>query len=229
MIEIIKNRLAGRTRREKMITAIAGFTTLTYVIYATFFQSQIAEIRFALKTLAALNSTSRNTEKTGGGMNKETGELEKIRREFRELEQKEKMLSGSLTMHGYMDGVLKSMEEAARKMPIQLLELDSKTGIISKQSEYRSASTNRSSLKNSGRNKSAKSAYNAGSVNVSYVKNVIKLKYRSQYPSGVDYFVQLLELPYAVSVLSFEILSSGAKHGVSPDITYSAEIEVYSK
>lgn len=214
MIEIMKNRLTGRSRREKMLIFSAGFIALTYIVYATFFQTQIAEIRFARKTLSSLNSTGRNIEETGGGMKEKNMELEKAEKEFRELEQKEKTLSANLTARGYMGGILKSMEEEARNQPIQLLQLDSKTGIVSKQSEYRRAK---------------KTGQNADSVNTSYVKNVIKLKYRSQYPAGVDYFVKLLELPYAVSVLSFEILSAGARRGVSPPLTYSMEIEVYSE
>ncbi len=214
MIETMKKWITGRSRREKILMATAGFIALMYIVYATFFQAQFAEIRLARKTLAGLNSTGRNSETVRGGMKEKSMELEKIKKELIELEQKEKTLSANLTARDYMGSVLKSMEEEARNMPIQLLQLDSKVDIISGQSEYRLAKKN---------------GERSDSVNVSYFKNVIKLKYRSQYPAGVDYFVKLLELPYAVSVLSFETSSSDARRGVSPPITYSMELEVYSR
>lgn len=215
MIETMKKRLALVSGREKTVMAITGFVTLTYIVYATFFQAQFAEIRLARKTLSGLDSTGRDAEEIRSRTKDKNMELEKTGKELGELEQKEKILSANLTARGYMGGVLKSMEESARKMSIQLLQLDSKTSAVSGKSRLLGAKGN--------------SRKNADGAKSNYVRNVVKLKYRSQYPAGVDYFVKLLELPYAVSLLSFEISSSGARRGVLPDTTYSMEIEVYLK
>ncbi|GMT41598.1 MAG: hypothetical protein IEMM0002_0009 [bacterium] len=218
MTKIVKNRLYNLSSREKNLMILTGAVAFTYLVYAAFFQSQFAETRHAQKTLSALNTTIQMAEEKRGELLETTIKLQQAQKELKEYERKEKKLKENLMARDHIGSVLKSLEMTARQMPIRLLELNSNTVMVEKKSDEYGG--------------------DADKVNIRYVKNEIKLKYRSQYSSGVDYLAKLLELPYAVSILSVKMFSSngserkaGREAGskTARGVISVIEMEIYSR
>ena len=201
-------RLAAMSGRERLLTTMAAIALVTYITYLTAFQSLMGDIGSAQKRIAEFNEKSRQVEQARGTMPEIAKEMALLRENLAEKIEQAKKQKLILEAGGNIGSVLRSMDDSARRMDLQLLSLDAAT---SQTLNDKVTVTDRD-----------------GSV-ARFTKNIIRMKYRSEYPSAVNYLSKIMELPYAISLVSVDMTRSGQTDAESSLITSTVELEIFSK
>lgn len=201
-------RLAAQSGRERLLTTMAAIALVTYIAYLTAFQSLMGDIGAAQKRITAFNKKSRQVERARGTMPEIAKELARLRENLAEKIEHEKKQKLILEAGGNIGSVLRSMETSASRMNLELLSLDAATSPFAGE---KAAIT--------------KNDENAGR----FTKNIIRLKYRSDYPSAVDYLSKIMGLPYAISLVSVDMARSGQAASDRSLITSTVELEIFSQ
>lgn len=201
-------RLSAMSGRERLLTTMAAIALVTYITYLTAFQSLMGDIGSAQKRIAEFTEKSRQVEQARGTMPEITKELARLRENLAEKIEQEKKQKLTLEAGGNIGSVLRSMEGSARRMDLQLISLDAATSPVAME---KVAIT--------------KSDESAGR----FTKNIIRMKYRSDYPSAVKYLSKIMELPYAISLVSVDMTRSDRAGAGRTLITSTVELEIFSK
>ncbi|MBI5179604.1 MAG: hypothetical protein HZA04_10155 [Nitrospinae bacterium] len=216
MIEKIRTYWARLNKREKILTAGAMLSLVFYVTYTFMLE----------KTVSALLESSRTLSKSEAEYQKLLiyhQRLEQLQKEQKQLEaslvkkqeEERKFMEGLKARH-HIDKLLMELQATARRMPMQLVELDVKTGVITRNKEYTLEKVQSMGGDASEGVKSVLAAAmgaksgNEGQgttqmVTVNYTQNSINLVFRSTYQSAVKYILKIVEMPYAISILSIEM------------------------
>ena len=207
MMDSISARLSNMSGREKVLTTLSVLTLLTYFSYMLTFQPLLMEIGMAEKHLAEYDQTRRNIENARGSLTELGKELNRLKADLAVKKELKARLDNRLSSGGHTDNVLKSLENSARKMDLELLELRETASTAKK--------TNTLDIDKS--------------ANMHFTKNALRLKYRSSYPAAVEYLASMAKMPYALSILSVEMTPSNHTTGNPLLVTTTIEMELFSK
>ena len=201
-------RLAAMSGRERLLTTMAAIALVTYITYLTAFQSLMGDISAAQKRITACNEQSRQVESARGTMPELARELARLRDSLAEKIEHEKKQKSVIEAGGNIGSVLRSMETSARMMNLHLLSLNAATSPVA-----------REKLAITKNDESA----------AQFTKNIIRMKYRSDYPSAVNYLSKIMELPYAISLVSVDMTRSDRASAGRTLVTSTVELEIFSK
>ncbi|MBI5637935.1 MAG: type II secretion system protein M [Nitrospinae bacterium] len=187
------------SRREKFLCAAAAGVLLLYASYALVLENSVRDALNKDARLARLNAEyqsiragSRRLEELKGSLAGLGLELEKKREEGR-------LLAEGLQSRRPAETLLHELRQAAGAIPLQLVGMDIKTGVISKSREF---AVERATGAAPGE------PLHVGAmrtVKVDYTVSKIVLSYRSTYHGAVNYFLKVMDLPYAISVNTVEM------------------------
>jgi len=215
MIEKVLGYWGRLNKRERILTAGALLSLIFYFTYTFMLE----------KTVSALLESSRTLSKAQSEYQRLLvyhQRLEQLQKEQKELEQslakkqeeERKFMEGLKARH-HIDKLLMELQATARRMPMQLVELDVKTGVVTRNKEYTLEKVQsigevsegvRSVLAAAMGGKGDKGGKgDTQMVTVNYTQNQITIVFRSTYQSAVKYMLKIVEMPYAISILSIEI------------------------
>ena len=207
MMDSVSAKFSNMSGREIVLATLTVITLLTYMTYMQSFQPLLLEIDTAENRLAEHQQTRRIIENARGSITKLGKELIRLKADLAGKSRLEGKLNNRLSSGGHTESVLKSLENSARNLELELLELKETASTAQKTTTLvpDKMRDNRFTI------------------------NAIKMKYRSSYPAGVDYLASMSEIPYALSILSVEMTPSNRVAGDRLLITTSVEIELFSK
>ena len=206
-MDSISAKFANMSGREIVLATLTVITLLTYMTYIQTFQPLLLEIDTAENRLAELEKSRLMIEKARGSITKLGTELIRLKEDLAGKTRQERKLNNKLSSGGHTDTVLKSLENSARNLKLELLELNTTSTTAHETTPLVSETIG----------------------DKRFTKNAIKLKYRSSYPAGVDYLARMSEIPYALSIISVEMTPSYRVAHKQLLVTTSVEIELFSK
>lgn len=206
-MESISARFSSMSGREKVLATLSVLMLLTCFTYMLTFQPLMADIGTARERLAKYDQTRRTIENVRGSITELGKELNRLKADLAVKKLLEEKLDNTLSPNGHTDSVLKSLENSARKMELELLELRETATAAQRTAALASVKMD----------------------NRRFTKNAFRLKYRSSYPAAVEYLVSMAKMPYALSILSVEMTPSNRATGNRLLVTTTIEMELFSK
>lgn len=206
--------------REKLACLAAACTLLLYATYALVLENSMRDAMNKSIRLTRLNAEyeglradPQRGEELKGGLTALTLELEKKRGEERRL------FAEGVQSRRPVETLLHELRQTAGSMPLQLVDMDVKNGMVSKTSEFAPGSPPGAATGNFPK------AIRTETVN--YTVSKIVLSYRSGYADALGYFLKVMDLPYAISVNTLEMERSNVSEmGVGGTIRHIGEVGV---
>lgn len=211
MIEQLKEQIAKLTKREIIIMGVTGATLFIYLTYTLIFESTYKSIVEKRDKLATVTAKFEQLEQIRGKLHEISAALKISEVELEKKQASEKIFREGLQARNQISTFLTTLESTAKGIPMQLVELKAKTSIMARKSEY---ILEKSSGEKDGKSQLVKGATTEVTkegkrvVKVNYTQNAISMKYRSDYPSAVEYLSKIIKLPYTISILSVEMRNS---------------------
>ncbi len=190
----------GFSRREKLACVTAVSALLLYSIYVIVVESSVRETIGKRVHLARLNAEYQSLL---SGHQRQDGLKDELAALGLELEgrmEKEGLLAEGARTRRPVETLLRELRKTTEKAPLQLVDMEIKTGMISKAGEFAATAVPGSAQGNSPKVTGAKR-----DERVDHTVSKVILKYRSSYANSVNYLVKVMDLPYAISVNTVEM------------------------
>jgi len=192
-------------KREKLLVIGTVGAILFYVTYNMMLEKTFTQVIKSRRELAKVETEYKQLlvyHQLLEQFKKEQKMLE-ISLEKKKLEES-KFMEGLKARH-HLDKLLLELEATAKKMPMQLMNLDVSTGVITRSKDYQREKVQGADqpVETTPGKDAAKG--DKETVSVTYTQNQVKLTYRSTYQSSVKYMLKIVELPYAISILSSDM------------------------
>lgn len=188
------------SRREKFLCAAAAGALLLYATYALVLETSVRDAVNKNARLARLNAEYRNLRTGSQRLEELKGSLTGLGLELERKREDERLLAEGLQSRHPVETLLHELRQTAGTMPLQLVGMDIKTGVVSKSREF---SVERATGAAPGEPLGVNGAMRT--VKVDYTVSKIVLSYRSTYLGAVNYFLKVMDLPYAISVNTVEM------------------------
>lgn len=186
------------SRREKIACLAAAFILLLYAAYAFVLENSIRDAmnkRLYLTRLNAEYQSLREGRLRGKELN---GGLTALTRELEKKMAEEKLLIAKGAESGRtVEALLRELRETVGGIPLQNVDMDIKTDVISKTGDFAPRTPPEAVTGNTTK------AIQAETVN--YTVSKIELTYQSSYADTLTYFLKVMDLPYAISVSTVEM------------------------
>ncbi len=204
MIDNLISQLQNLSRREKIIMGATVIAVLFYITHNMVFESTVKEIKKYLKDRNEIRAHYQKLERVRGKLKELSEELKRLQSELKGMEEKEVVFKESLKARNQIGKMLQTLETTAQEIPMQLVNLSAETSVISKKQEYE--------LEVAAGAAGGKKRKKKGVVQLHFTQNKIGLEYRSDFVSTVKFIDKILQLPYALSILSVDMsLNEDAK------------------
>lgn len=205
------------TLREKLACLAAAGIFLLYATYALVLENSMRTAMNKSIRLARLNAEyeglrvgRQRGEELKGGLTALTLELENKKGE------ENRLFVEGVQSHRPVETLLHELRQTAGSLPLQLVDMNVKNGLVSKTSEFAPGSppgTTEGTFPKAMRTET-----------VNYTVSKIVLSYRSGYADALGYFLKVMDLPYAISVNSLEMeRSSLSEMGVGATARHIGE------
>jgi hypothetical protein len=192
-------------KREKLLVIGTVGAILFYVTYNMMLEKTFTQVIKSRRELAKVETEYKQLlvyHQLLEQFKKEQKMLE-ISLEKKKLEES-RFMEGLKARH-HLDKLLLELEATAKKMPMQLMNLDVSTGVITRSKDYQREKVQGATNQPVETTPSNAAKGDKETVSVTYTQNQIKLTYRSTYQSSVKYMLKIVELPYAISILSSDM------------------------
>ena len=190
------------SRRERFFCAAALAAMLAYAAYALTLESPVRDAIDKRARLGRLNAEYRRLLTGHRRLEGLTGRLAGLNLELEKKREEERLLLEGAASPRPVEALLRELRQTAGKMPLQLVDMDIKTGMVSKSMEF-VASPPPSEF---GQGKIPWAAKPVQAEKVNYTVSRIVLSYRSTYLGAVNYFLRVVDLPYGISVKTVEMV-----------------------
>lgn len=190
------------SRREKIVCLAAAFILLLYAAYAFVLENSLRDAMTKRLYLTRLNAEYQSLRESRPREEDLKGGLTALTRELENKMTEEKLLIVKGAESGRtIEALLLDLRETAGGIPLQNVDMDIKTDVVSK--------TGDGALRTQPEvvNGNAPKAIQAETAN--YTVSKIKLTYQSSYAETLAYFLKVMDLPYAISVSTVEMERSG--------------------
>ncbi len=196
-------------RRDKLICFAAACVLLLYITYTFTIKNSMRDALGKRAHLVRLNAEYASLQSNRQRQEGLKGGLASLQLELKAKMAEERLLAESVQSRRPVESLLHELRQTAGQMPLQLVAMDIKTGMVSQSSQF----INRSPLVTvEGISQNA-----SQSERVGYTVSKIVLSYRSNYADAIDYFEKVMDLPYAISVNSVEMERSNAREVAGDD------------
>lgn len=219
------------SRREKLVCVAAASVLLLYATYALVLENSLRNATNKRVRLARLNAEYQNLQVSRQRAEKLKGELAGLQMEVEKKRGDDQLPGEGVRSRRIVETLLYELRQTAGKMPLQLVDMDIKTGLVSNLGEFPANSPSVSAKRNSPE---GITTIQAGKANCTISK--IVLTYRSGYNDAVNYFLKVMELPYAISVNSVEMergnvggMAGGPKRYIGGSGALGGEIPLNTK
>lgn len=195
------------SRRERLYCAAAAGVILLYAVYAVALETPVRDAVDKCVRLERLNAEYRRLLTGRQRLDGLAESLALLTRELEKKREEERRLSEGVQSHRPVEALLRVLRQAAGGRPLQLLDMDIQTGMVSKTPEF----TLTPPPSGGAHGNSPWVVKGIQPEKVNYTVSRIALSYRSTYPGAVNYFLTVVDLPYGISVKTVEMeRSAGA-------------------
>lgn len=235
MFETIEAQLANLSKREKIIMGVIAAFILIYFTFTVFFQNTYKEITKIKGELKTVTNKFKKLERVRGQLQQLTRELGNLNKELKLKEGQEVAFKESLQARNQIGKVLQTLETTAQQIPMKLLVLEADTKIVSRKGQYQLEKKEGDSEDKASATakKKTKGGKTTGTVQLHFIQNKIQLEYQSDFVATVEFINKILQLPYALSILSVDMSlddGKGSKRRVrSAGAIQKGPIEINSK
>ncbi len=197
MIDNLISQLQNLSRREKIIMGITVIAVLFYITHNMVFESTVKEVKRYFKDRNEIRAHYQKLERVRGKLKELSEELKRLQSELKAMEEKEVVFKETLKARNQIGKMLQTLETTAQEIPMQLVNLSAETSVISKKQEYE--------LEVGVSDAGGKKKKRKGVVQLHFTQNKISLEYKSDFVSTVKFIDKILQLPYALSILSVDM------------------------
>ncbi len=194
-------------KRERFLVIGVALSILFYITYNMMLEKTFTQVMMSRREFAKVSAEYKT-------LLIYHQRLEQLRKEQKALEEtlvkkkvEETRFMEGLKARHHLDKLLLEMQSTAKKMPMKLMDLEIATNTITRSKDYQRQvvqSITESLPTATGGDKNAPKG-NTETVKVSYTQNQIKLRYRSSYQTTVKYLLRIVEMPYAISIISVDM------------------------